>query len=264
MRERAPQLFAVATLFVALPLGAAAQITLRPTPEPIVTAENEEWYLAGEPILYQGHLYYPTGPNVFFNPREMVRTTDYLGVPLYTLTTIEPGSRVYVPLPGGRMKPYERRRTGDLAGTTGSTLPAAPVAGPYDTVPYEPMPTAIVRAQGPPARAEPVLGTGYPTAVGDLATEVPPAEPTAGEAPYPPPGPLTTAREPQGLDAIFVEYQGQRWFGSGPAVDLDAAEFTRLGEYRGFPVYRRGDDERTIYISVRAGAGMAAPFSVRP
>jgi len=263
MRERAPQLFAVVAVFVLLQIGGAGQSTLRPTPAPLVTAENEDWYLAGEPILHAGHVYYPTGPNVFFNPREMVRTGDYLGVPLYTLTTIEPSSQVYAPLAGRLMKPYERRRTGDLAGTTGSTLPSAPVLGPYAPGPYEPLPTGIVRAPGPPGRAEPVLGTEYPVAVDTRPAAPPEPAPTAGEAPYPPPGPLVTARMPEGLDAIFVEYQGRRWFGGGSAVELDPARFTRIGDYRGFAVYRRDADESTIYIAVRRTAVVVAPFALR-
>lgn len=264
MRERAPQLFAVVAVFVLLQFGGAGQSTLRPTPEPIVTAQDEDWYLAGEPILYAGHIYYPTGPSVFFNPREMVRTGDYLGVPLYTMTTIEPGSRIYVPLAGRLMKPYERRRTGDLAGTTGSTLPGAPVLGPHEPGPYEPLPAAIVRAPGPPVRAAPVLGTEYPVPVDTRPAETPEPAPTAGETPYPPPGPLVTARAPEGLDAIFIDYRNRRWFGGGSAVELASGPFTRIGEYQGFPVYRRGDDQSTIYIAVRRTADMVAPFTVRP
>ena len=101
---------------------AAAQSVLRPTPQPIVTAENEPWYLSGEPITYAGNLYYPAGAQVFFNPNEMVRSGFHMGVPLYTRTTIEPFSVVYVPLAGGRMQPYERPRAGELAGTSGLSL----------------------------------------------------------------------------------------------------------------------------------------------
>lgn len=264
MRDKAPQLFAVVAVFVLLQIGGAGQSTLRPTPAPIVTAENEDWYLAGEPLLYAGQFYYPTGPNVFFNPREMVRAGDYLGVPLYTLTTIEPSSRIYVPLAGRLMKPYERRRTGDLIGTTGSTLPAAPVLGPYEPGPYEPLPTGIVQAPAPPVRAAPVLGTDYPPPVGAPPAGTPETAPTAGTVPDPPPGPLVTAREPEGLQAIFVEFQDRRWFGSGSAVELVSAPFTRIGDYRGFPVYRRSDDETTIYIAVTRTADVVAPFTVRP
>ena len=35
---------------------------------------------------------------------------------------------IYVPIGGGLMQPYERPRTGDLAGTTGNRAPSSPVA----------------------------------------------------------------------------------------------------------------------------------------
>ena len=63
---------------------------LHPTPAPTVTAEEAPWYLNGEPITYAGNLYYPSGPQVYFNPNEMVRSGFYDGIPLYTRTTIEP------------------------------------------------------------------------------------------------------------------------------------------------------------------------------
>src|SRR5687768_14303934 len=94
MRRTAPQL-----------LAAAAQVTMRPTPAPVVTAENEEWYLSGEPITFSGSVYFPAGSQVFFNGSEMVRTGEYRGIPLYTKTTIEPFSKVFVPLDGRLMQP---------------------------------------------------------------------------------------------------------------------------------------------------------------
>ena len=49
---------------------------------------------------------------------------------------------------------------------------------------------------------------------------------------------------------------------SGSAVELDSAQFTKIGDYRGFPVYRRGDDERTIYVTVAHDAReLLAPYS---
>ena len=47
----------------------------------------------------------------------MVRSGTYGNVPIYVRTTQEPGSIIYVPLAGGLMRPYERPRSGDLAGT---------------------------------------------------------------------------------------------------------------------------------------------------
>ena len=141
MRRTAPQLLAgVVVVLMLLPIAAAAQMTMRPTPVPIVTAENEYWYLEGEPITFSGSIYYPAGPEIYFIPYEMVRSGEFRGIPLYSRTTIEPFSKVFVPLPGGRMLPYERRRAGDLAGTTGSTAPSGSAA----TTPGNTAPSGVV------------------------------------------------------------------------------------------------------------------------
>jgi hypothetical protein len=262
MRRRAPQLFAVAAVCSFVRIIGYGQVTMLPTPPPIVTAENESWFLAGEPVLYAGSVYYPTGPLVYFNPNEMVRSGDYLGIPLYTRTTLEPYSLVFVPAGGGLMKPYERRRAGDIAGTVGSTLPSFPVVSPYDRQAEVSAIAGLIRAPAPPMQVAPIMGTAYP--VPERGAIQPPFEPvaTAG-APYPPPGPLVSARLPEGLDAIFVDYSERRWFNKGHAVELDPAAFTRIGEYHGFAVYRRGEDDQTIYITVSRGArDLVAPYSI--
>src|SRR5207245_7484098 len=47
--------------------------------------------------------------------------------PLYVDATLQPGSMVYVPIGGRVMRPYERKRYGELAGTTGSRTPWYPI-----------------------------------------------------------------------------------------------------------------------------------------
>jgi hypothetical protein len=121
--------FAIALIAVR---NANAQATLQPTPPPTVTAEAEQWYRNGEPVMFAGNIYYPAGAPIHFNGNEMVRSGTYQGVPLYSRTTIEPYSLVFVPLAGRVMQPYERRRDGDLAGTVGSTTPSFPVATSRD------------------------------------------------------------------------------------------------------------------------------------
>ena len=100
---------------------------------------------AGEPIVFAGNYYYPAGPAIHFLANEMVPTGSYRGIQLYSRTTIEPYSVVFVPVAGGLMQPYERRRAGDLAGTTGSSVPSFPVEIPsaFGTPP-------VIQAQGPP------------------------------------------------------------------------------------------------------------------
>ena len=37
--------------------------------------------LAGEPIILSGSIYYPAGPEIYFNPYKMVRSGEFRGVP---------------------------------------------------------------------------------------------------------------------------------------------------------------------------------------
>jgi hypothetical protein len=231
-----------------------AQITYQPTPEPIVTADNETWYLEGEPITYSGSLYYPTGPKVYFNRYEMARSGNYRGVPLFVRTMIEPYSLVYLPLAGGLMQPYERRREGELAGTAGSTTPSFPVQTASEQ--YRPAGVpGIAQAAGPPTFVDrdSALAATLPSRP---AFEPPPAG-SSGAATVLPPvgtmGPLASARRPQGLNGVFVDFDGRRWFSSGPAVPFDAARFIAVGDYHGFAVYADRDNRGgALYIAVSA------------
>src|SRR5690242_12679083 len=114
-------------LLLAFAAPAAAQISSRPTDPPLVTAAAESWYQLREPLQLAGELYYPAGAAQFFNGNTMVRTGHYNGIPIYADTTVEPFSIVLVPISRGLLQPYERRRSGDLAGTTGSRAPSFPV-----------------------------------------------------------------------------------------------------------------------------------------
>lgn len=260
MRRTAPQLLAgVVVVLLLLPIAAAAQMTMRPTPVPVVTAENTSWYLAGEPIMYSGSIYYPAGPEIYFNPYEMVRSGEFRGVPFYSRTTIEPFSKVFVPLPGGRMLPYERRRAGDLAGTTGSTAPSFPVVNPSEEV-LDPTTYGIPQAAVSPTMLTQMIESDLPISSGVVRAPVA----TSGVAYEPPRGPLVTARLPQGLNSVFVTYGDKRWFSSGQALLLDPANFRRVGDLHGFAVFAREGDENTIYVSVTTQTEtLVAPYSVR-
>lgn len=235
---------------------ASAQVDYRETPVPLVTAEREAWYLAGEPVMFAGNIYYPAGAQVHFRGSEMVRSGFHMGIPLYTRTTIEPYSIVYVPLQGGVMQPYERRRTGDLAGTVGSTTPSFPVGRPSEETGY-----MVPQAAAPPGFAERInplemvaARPAGPTAVG-----------TSGYTP-PPPAPVSAARRAETANGLFIEFDSRRWFSAGPAVAFDAARMTRIGDHHGFPVYAEGSgDARTIYVPVTSETGgLVARYSLRP
>ena len=143
-----------------LPKVGNAQVAYRPTPAPLVTAASATWQINGEPLFFAGSFYHPTGPVVFFDGQLMARVGEYLTVPLYADTTLEAYSRVFVPIGGARMKPYDRRRAGSLAGTVGSTTPSWPVQVATNQAAAGPQ---IEIAQGVPEIVRPVATSGATT-----------------------------------------------------------------------------------------------------
>jgi hypothetical protein len=245
-------------------------------PQPIVTADHEPWYLSGEPLTYEGYFFYPTGPLTAFNRNEMVRSGSYRGIPLYARTTYEPWSVVFVPLAGGFMQPYIRRRSGEIGGTLGSIGPGLPVER-ADTsraltsalqAPGPPtglMDTPLDRVRGAEAGTG-AAGTVAPVVVGTAGTVSP--LPETGTSPrvvvLPHPRPLVTAARPTGVNGVFVEFDNARWFGSGSAEELDST-FRRIGEYHGFPVYARDASDSRIYIPLASNVrNLVVPYTRRP
>jgi hypothetical protein len=242
----------LAVLDVALGAApAAAQIQSRPSDPPIVTADNDQWYLRGEPVQFGGDVYYPAGPAVFFNGNTMVRSGHYNGVPLYSDTTIEPFSIVYVPLSRGQMQPYERRRSGALAGTTGSRTPSFPVEVP------SPAATARLSVEPAPASSRGV-GSGIPGAVGTGGYAAPrPVDVRPLNT-----RPLVTVRRPESNDGVWVAFGGEKWISAGAAIPFSSSDFVRVGEHAGFPVYARRElKEEMIYLPARPGA--VAPYRLK-
>ena len=239
--------------------GVHTQGTSQSTRPPQVSAESERWYLAGDPITYSGHLYYPAGAQIHFNANEMVRSGFYQGIPLYIRTTVEPYSVVLVPVQGGMMQPYERRRDGELAGTAGSTAPSFPTSTPYEPTEWIPQSAAPPMLVGDmPFRDD------RPGAVGTTGSpdRAPSAASAGGTAPA---VPLWTriGPPPKGINAIFFDFDGRRWYSEGPAVPFDAAHMTRIGEHHGFAIFADAASSSTrIYIQTVAGGSMVAPYSV--
>lgn len=244
-----------------MPVAASAQATYRPTRPPIVTAESERWYLEGQPITYWGSVYYPAGPAVFFNPNEMARSGDYKGIPLYAMKTRDLFDVVFVPVGSGLLKPYERRRDEDVAGTVGNSAPSFPVDRDYEPSLWD----AVPQAAGPPVLRQFYPIDDYspmPASASPLLAESGAVERTA--AADQPRGPLTTALKPTGLNAFYIDYQGRRWFSNGRAVLLDPAKLARSGEYHGFAVYASDAPAETIYVAVtNTTSGLLTPYSTR-
>ena len=260
-------------------IGAAhtswGQVTLRPTPLPVVTAENETWLRTGEPLAFAGNLYYPAGAAIHFLANEMVRTGSFRGVPLYSRTTIEPFSVIFVPIGGGRMQPYERRRDFDLAGTQGSTAPAlspalaSSVSPTTAASPYGAPSPAMAQAAAPPVVGAPLI---LDEPVASAAGISPAAAPTASATSQPvattglttsnAPAPPIRVR-PGAANAIYVEFSNARWFSAGPAAAVDVRSLTQVGELQGFPVYAAGPAASTIFVQIVRGVDTYAQYSKR-
>lgn len=229
-------------------IGAVQTQQITPEPPPLVDASHEQWQIQSEPLLVDGLVYLPSGPNRFFDPNLMTRTGVYRGIPIYQDRSLEPYSIVYVPIGGDQMRPYERRRTGNLAGTTGSRMPSFPVE-PTGTPSDE---EKIVAASGPfPGGAVPALSP-----VPAPGTEV--EEPSATEL-------MPLVSKPRPLhepNGIYIEFNGAKWYGAGRPVAYSTL-FEQIGAYSGVPVYRlktdRGD---RVWVPVVPG-GLLAPYSKR-
>jgi hypothetical protein len=239
-------LIVAGALVISIP--AAAQVYSRPTDPPIVSAENDAWYRLGEPVVVSGEFYYPAGPITFFNGNVMVRVGHYNGVPLYANTTLEPHSIVFVPIGRNQMQPYERLRTGDLAGTSGSRLPSFP--GGSDRLPYGfasgiaaiPSPAAVPQPVGTISAVTPERAVGT---TGINLVPVVPAAPVRGK-------PFT-------YDSVSVQFMGEKWVMAGPSMEMPPG-LVRVAEYKGFPVYaQQGQQHERIYLPLIAGR--VAPFT---
>jgi hypothetical protein len=187
-------------------------------------------------------------------------------VTFYVDVFLDPLSKIFVPVSGGLLQPYERRRDGDLAGTTGSQAPSFPVAIAAEAAPDR---TRAGWPGGTTAAVEPAEAPEEQSI--QSLMEAAPATPvgTAGTVARPTRGVSRDARafaaleRPAGINAVFVVFQGSRWQPAGPAVPFNETEYRVVGEYRGFPVF--ADDPsspragaKMIYLPSRSG--MLTPY----
>lgn len=249
---------AAAALFL-MPQPSNAQVYMDRTPAPTVNAARASWQVNGEPLFYAGGFYYPAGPTEFFDGQVMARTGTYDGTPLYENRTLEPYSIVFVPVSGGLMRPYERRRSGMLGGTIGSRTPSFPVQHDSEQSlrQSEPVPTPF-RASAGRARWDwpsPGARTAQPALMSVTTRQAPSASPAVVIREVP-------RRESTNAGA-FIEFEGLRHYTSGKAVRNDAQRFVRAGELRGAAVFRESrGDRRTVFVEVVPG-GALAPYSRR-
>lgn len=225
----------VAVLLALLSTPALAQVTERP----IVTADNDDWFRLGQPLQFGGELYYPAGPDTFFDGNVMVRTGNYNGVPLYANATLEPYSVVFVPISRGLMRPYQRRaspiRELRAAGTSPTPATVA-VAPPTTPTTFVPVPVGTAGRDTAPA----VVGT------------------TGRVLSQPAGGAVVTLRRPEGNDGLWIAYAGEKWVSAGPAIEVGSVPLSQVGDYVGFPVYMRAGRQDVIYVPTRPG--LMAPY----
>jgi hypothetical protein len=227
----------VCIVALAVPTVGNAQALMLPTPPPQVTALRAAWQLSGDPVFFEGDFYYPTGPTVYFDGNVMVRSGMFRGVPVFTDTTLEPYSMVFVPVGGTVMRPYERRRAGERAGTVGSRMPSFPIERDVELSAS----AAGTGMQTPPRGPgePPTMAEGErAVATGGTAVVTTPARPAAAIE-RPRSGRfLESVPPPRSNDGVWIPFDNARWYIAGTAVAFSADRFTPIGEYRGFPVYR--------------------------
>jgi hypothetical protein len=220
------------------PSLAPAQALQFRTPAPEVTAADAAWQANNEPIVVSGLLYLPTREQRMFDGQVMTQIDVYQRVPIYADTTREPFTVVYVPLSRDRLRSYER------APVTAFPVPSGRGATPLTprviaAAPVEPQP---VGTTGTIVTTSPARPTSPARSRRTIAAAVPRARAT---------------------NAIWVEYRGARWYSSGAAATYSAERFTKVGEYRGFPVYRdRQQNSDEIWIAAVNG-GLIAPYQKR-
>jgi len=260
MRSFVPSL--VLTVAVLFPKVGNAQVYQFRTPPPEVSAANASWQVNSEPIILQGIVYYPTREYRIFDGQVMAQISIYQGVPVYTDTTLEPWSIVYVPVGRDRMRAWERPRDRELTGTSGSRVASFPTRPASVAVPMiaATTPATVPAAVVPEERPVGTAGTIIPSAVGAMAAPRAPdrVRPTRTTLETIPPIPRSRS-----VTGVWLEFNGNRWYSAGAAVPFKPDRFTPIGEYRGFPVYRdnSGDSDR-IWVSV-VQDGPLAPYEKR-
>lgn len=237
MRAFVLSLIAIVALLVPN-VGNAQAYPLRTAP-PEVTAATADWQLSGEPIIVSSTLFQPTRATRMFDGQVMVQVGVYQRIPVYADVTLAPNSIVYVPVARSQMRVYERRRDHELAATTGSRTPSLPAQS-----------SASARAE---ERVVGTTGSIVPAGVGS-GNAVPHAPRTVME---------TIERPRHGSNGVWLDFVGVRWYSSGVSTSYSADRFTKVGEYRGFPVYVETSGKKDkIWVQVTKG-GPLAPYSRR-
>ncbi len=237
MRAFVLSFFAIVVVLV--PKVGSAQALPHRTATPEVNAATADWQLNSEPIIVSSTLFQATRATRMFDGQVMVQVGVYQRIPVYADVTLEPNSVVYVPVARNQLRVYERRRDHDLAATTGSLTRSFPGES----------------SASAPAGERPVGTTG---------TIVPAGVGAANALPHAPRTVMETIQRPRhGSNGVWLDFVGVRWYSSGASASYSADRFTKVGEYRGFPVYvEKVSTKDTIWVQVTNG-GPLAPYARR-
>ena len=243
----------VLSITVLIPNVGTAQSLIRPNPYPQVTAAGALWQVRGDPIFHAGSFYDPAGPTVFFDGNVMNRTDTFEGVPIYEDSTQTPFSVIYVPIGRNSVRPYERRREGEVAGTVASRPPSFPVqyGGEHSAASVPVGTSGVIRPPVNPFNGVVIADAPRPVGTtGVITSSIPAVVPTS---------PIRRVNTPSILQ-VWVPFDGARWYSAGTAVSYSADRFVQVGQYGGFPVYqdRSGSPDEIFIPSVTDGP--VAPY----
>jgi len=225
----------VLSLVVLLPKAGTAQ----QSPQPEVTAAQALWQINGDPILVQGLEYIPTREFRMFDGQVMTQIATHRGVPLYADVTMAPFTVVYVPVGTTNMRAYVRPAEGVNA-TAESRLPA---------LPSEHADSEGIDERHVGARA---------TVLTALPNEAPPRTTSLPQRTL-----VESIRRPRGINGVWLEFEGARWYNDGPAVSYSPERFTQIGDCGGFPVYRESNGKNDAIWIPAVKDGPVAPFAKR-
>jgi len=209
-----------AALVLVLPSTGSAQI-VQPT---------------GVPLVYQGALYFPSGPTVFFDGALMVRVGTFQGVPLYLDPSRDPVNVVLVPVGGKLMRPYER---------TQADIQADLVVPDPPEFPDQPEPFAHRRY--------------FEKLICPPLDRFAPPLPTRSSAAIAPPSPLPRGPASRG---VWIEFDGRMWTPTGPGPER-SPRLKVIGNYFDFLVYQDPARPDRIFMSATSG-GPLIQYDVRP
>jgi hypothetical protein len=158
---------------------------------------------------------------------------------------------VLVPVSRGLMQPYRRLRPATSGIIMAAVSPTAPPLSPGAISVYTPETAGTVGIRQPAvARDDAAPLTGVVGTTGSAAGRGPAAVP------------VVSMRRPENNDGVWIMFGGEKWVSAGTAIPFVAAEFVRVGEYAGFPVFARPDfTQEVIYLP--STAGFIAPYRLK-